>query len=133
MKRSLTPSPSSKPSGEALTRTSPQRDLLGDRLKKLRKQRGWTLADASQRTGLSVATLSKVENNKISLGYDSLVKLGSGYGIDLSQLLAPQPVLPAGADWAVSIRDEMQKHETPFYIQQYPFAASADDSDLHAH
>jgi transcriptional regulator with XRE-family HTH domain len=89
----------------------------------LRKQRGWTLVDASQRTGLSVASLSKVENNKIALGYDSLVKLGMGYRIDLSLLLAPQLVpVDGAADWAFAPRDGGRKHITPFYDQEYPFS-----------
>jgi transcriptional regulator with XRE-family HTH domain len=51
-----------------------------------RVRRGWTLAEASARTGLPVSTLSKVENDKISLTYDKLVRLSRGLEIDISRL-----------------------------------------------
>ncbi|MGE3874227.1 MAG: helix-turn-helix domain-containing protein, partial [Parvibaculaceae bacterium] len=38
-----------------------KRPVLGERLHELRKRHTWTLKDVSDRTGVSVATLSKVE------------------------------------------------------------------------
>jgi transcriptional regulator with XRE-family HTH domain len=61
----------------------------GAALKALRRQRGWTLADVSERTGFSVPTLSKVENNRLSLSYDKLIRLSEGVEIDIAQLFAP--------------------------------------------
>jgi transcriptional regulator with XRE-family HTH domain len=55
-------------------------------LREQRLARGWTLADVSARTGLPVSTLSKVENDKISLTYDKLVRLSQGLEIDISRL-----------------------------------------------
>jgi transcriptional regulator with XRE-family HTH domain len=55
-------------------------------LKRLRAQRGWTLAEVSQRTGLAVSTLSKAENDKIALTFDKLVQISEGLQIDLTQL-----------------------------------------------
>lgn len=59
-----------------------------------RLRRGWTLAEASERIGLPISTLSKVENDKISLTYDKLARLSRGLEIDISRLFggrdAPQ-------------------------------------------
>lgn len=65
------------------------RSRLGAALRALRKQHGWTLAEVSRRTGFSVPTLSKVENDRVSLSYDKLIRLSDGLGIDISQLFAP--------------------------------------------
>jgi transcriptional regulator with XRE-family HTH domain len=77
------------PDAGGLTQARP-----GAVLKEQRLARGWTLADVSARTGLPVSTLSKVENDKISLTYDKLVRLSQGLGIDISRLFggadAPQ-------------------------------------------
>jgi transcriptional regulator with XRE-family HTH domain len=54
----------------------------------VREQRGWTLAEVSERTGLSVSTLSKVENDKMSLTYDKLSRISKGLAIDIGQLFA---------------------------------------------
>ncbi|MGE0238125.1 MAG: helix-turn-helix domain-containing protein [Parvibaculaceae bacterium] len=64
---------------------------LGRRLHALRKREQWTLAEMALRTGLAASTLSKVENDQISLGYDSLLKVSSGLGIDISELLSDGP------------------------------------------
>ena len=40
----------------------------------------------SQRTGLPVSTLSKVENDKMSLTYDKLTRISEGLEIDIAQL-----------------------------------------------
>ena len=58
-------------------------------LKACRTERGWTLSDVSARTGLSVSTLSKVENDKMALTYEKLVRLSEGLEIDLARLFGP--------------------------------------------
>jgi transcriptional regulator with XRE-family HTH domain len=55
-------------------------------LKRLRAERGWTLGDVSQRTGLAVSTLSKAENDKIALTFDKLVLISEALQIDIAQL-----------------------------------------------
>ncbi|HZO23286.1 MAG TPA: XRE family transcriptional regulator [Steroidobacteraceae bacterium] len=66
-----------------------RRSRLGQTLRALRKQRGWTLAEVSRRTGFSIPTLSKVENDRLSLTYDKLIRLSEGVEIDIAQLFAP--------------------------------------------
>jgi transcriptional regulator with XRE-family HTH domain len=75
----------------------------GVALRTLRKERGWTLAEVSRRTGMPVSTLSKVENNKLSLSYDKLARLSEGMEVDISQFFGasaepggPVPERPTG-------------------------------------
>lgn len=60
---------------------------LGDCLRRLRKQHGWTLQDVAQLTGVAVSTLSKVENDQMSLTFDKLLQVCSGLGIHVTELL----------------------------------------------
>lgn len=62
------------------------RPRLGAALRDLRRRNGWTLAEVGSRTGFSVTTLSKVENDRISLSYDKLVRLSEGLQIDIEEL-----------------------------------------------
>lgn len=62
------------------------RPRLGAALRGLRARHGWTLSYVSGRTGLSITTLSKVENDRISLSYDKLVRLSEGLEIDIEEL-----------------------------------------------
>jgi len=61
----------------------------GAALKAIRAQRGLTLAEVSERTGLTVSALSKVENDKIDLSFDKLARLSEGLQIDITQLFGP--------------------------------------------
>jgi transcriptional regulator with XRE-family HTH domain len=61
----------------------------GAALKAIRSQQGLTLAEVSEKTGLTVSTLSKVENDKIALTFDKLVRLSEGLKIDIAQLFGP--------------------------------------------
>jgi len=93
-------------------------------LKALRIKHGWTLAEVSQRTGLPTSTLSKIENDKISLSFDKLARLSSGLQIDISALFRgangedPQP----GASGRRSIvrAGEGKAIETRNYSHLYP-------------
>ncbi|WP_395676708.1 helix-turn-helix domain-containing protein [Inquilinus sp.] len=62
---------------------------LGECLKALRRRHGWTLQEVNQRTGVAVSTLSKVENDQMSLTYDKLLQISEGLGIALAELLSP--------------------------------------------
>ena len=61
----------------------------GAMLKALRLKRGWSLAEVSRRTGLPISSLSKVENDKMDLTLDKLLRIGTALETDLAQLVAP--------------------------------------------
>jgi DNA-binding XRE family transcriptional regulator len=63
--------------------------LIGKRLKELRNEHDWTLTDVSQRTGISVATLSKAENGKTDLSFTSVNKLAEGLNLPITDLTSP--------------------------------------------
>jgi transcriptional regulator with XRE-family HTH domain len=66
----------------------------GAMLKKLRIQRGWTLKEVSRRTGYPVSTLSKIENDRVSLTYDKLTRISAGLDVDFSRLFGAQEEAP---------------------------------------
>ncbi|HEY5107701.1 MAG TPA: XRE family transcriptional regulator [Caulobacteraceae bacterium] len=63
----------------------------GAMLKALRLQKGWKLAEVSERTGLPISTLSKVENDKMSLSYEKLARISRGLNVDIGLLFAQNP------------------------------------------
>jgi transcriptional regulator with XRE-family HTH domain len=97
----------------------------GAALKALRMQRGWTLAEVSKRTELPVSTLSKIENDRMSLSYDKLARISAGLGVDISQLFTPQLVGPPGAvsgRRSVTLAGQGSVIETENYGHTYPAA-----------
>ena len=61
---------------------------LGRILRDLRNHRGWTLKAMSERSGIPVSTLSKVEHDRLSLTYDKLLQLSQKLKIRMSELFA---------------------------------------------
>src|SRR3569832_928385 len=97
----------------------------GAALKALRMQRGWTLAEVSKRTELPVSTLSKIENDRMSLSYDKLARISAGLGVDISQLFTPQLAAPPGGGSgrrSVTLAGQGQIIETENYGHIYPAA-----------
>jgi transcriptional regulator with XRE-family HTH domain len=78
------------------TTSTPARAVAkpGAMLKKLRNQRGWTLKEVSRRTGYPVSTLSKIENDRVSLTYDKLTRISAGLEVDFSSLFGAQEAAP---------------------------------------
>jgi transcriptional regulator with XRE-family HTH domain len=61
----------------------------GAALKALRLERGWSLADVSQRTGMPASSLSKIENDKMDLTLDKLLRISVALETDLAGLFTP--------------------------------------------
>src|SRR5437762_3584373 len=68
---------------------------LGQAVQSIRTDRGLSLAATSALTGMSVATLSKVENGKRTLAYDKLIVLAKALDVDISRLFNTGPAVPA--------------------------------------
>ena len=102
--------------------TAPPRPTLGSVVRGLRLQRNWTLKEMSLRTGIPFSTLSKVENDRLTLTYDKLLQLAERLNMRLSDLFAePQE---ADATPAVIARRSIGSAETAMRIEtaNYDFA-----------
>jgi transcriptional regulator with XRE-family HTH domain len=62
------------------------RASLGSVLFRLRTRRHWTLREMSEKTGIPISTLSKVERDRATLTYDKLQQLSASLGVRLSEL-----------------------------------------------
>lgn len=60
---------------------------IGQRVKALRDERGWTLDTLAARSGVSRATLSRLENAEVSATASVLGRLCTAFGITLSRLM----------------------------------------------
>ena len=108
------------------TATRRPTDRPGAALRRLRSQKGLTLADVSRRTGLPLSTLSKVENDKMSLTYDKLVRISDGLQVDIERLFtveaeAPPAPAPSGRR-SIARGGEGSAIETAEYHYLYPAA-----------
>ena len=63
-------------------------ERIAARLKALRTERGWSLEDVAGRSGVSRATLSRLENAEVSGTAATLGRLCAAYGITMSRLIS---------------------------------------------
>lgn len=72
-----------------------QNQALAGHLRKLRTDRGLILQDLADHSGISRATLSRIENGEVSPTAETLGRLATALALPLSQLLAPmEPNFP---------------------------------------
>jgi transcriptional regulator with XRE-family HTH domain len=70
----------------------------GAALKAVRQERGWSLAEVSRRTGMPISSLSKVENDKMELTLDRLMRISVALEIDVASLFTPPTAQYAQAE-----------------------------------
>jgi transcriptional regulator with XRE-family HTH domain len=97
----------------------------GSVLKNLRLAKGWTLAEVGERTGLPVSTLSKIENDRMSLSYEKLAVISKGLDIDIGLLFASNTAAASTGTAATGRRSvtragEGRAIETETYSHLYP-------------
>jgi len=61
---------------------------LGDRIRKLRKARGWTQAVMAEKVGIDRSFLADVERGKRNVSILNLELIAKGFKVSLSQLFA---------------------------------------------
>ncbi|HLT90356.1 MAG TPA: XRE family transcriptional regulator [Woeseiaceae bacterium] len=98
------------------------RQTLGALLKSLRLRHGWTLKEMSERTGIPLSTLSKVEHDRLTLTYDKLLRLAERLNMRLSELFAePEDAseTPVTARRSIGRVDDAVRVETRNYDYHY--------------
>lgn len=94
---------------------------IGPRLKAVRKAQKLTLAEASKRSGVSISTLSKIENQLVSPSFDIIKKICDSLDISIEEFVRP------GATIQVSGRKTVTtaKDGVRFTSGQYDYRAHA--------
>ena len=101
---------------------------LGESLRRIRKERGMTLIEAGEKSGMPMSTISKIENNKMSLSYDKLLRICNALDIDISELFSGVPAAEKSPAPVSSGRRSINRRgtgyaiDTPNYSHLYPAA-----------
>ncbi len=94
---------------------------LGTLIRNLRSSNGWTLKEMSERSGIPVSTLSKVEHDRLTLTYDKLLQLSQRLGMQMSELFASpsENDPPITARRSIGRLDQAVRVNTPNYDYFY--------------
>jgi transcriptional regulator with XRE-family HTH domain len=89
--RSAGPGSARQPSVEGAATIAAALDMVGPRLRRVREQRGLTLTEASERTGISKSTLSRLETGQRRPSLELLLPLTQAYRVPIDDLVgAPE-------------------------------------------
>lgn len=104
-----------------LSEPAETRSRMGERLRALRTDRGLTLQQVADLSGISIGTLSKVERGLTSLGYDRFERLAQGMDVDMAALFTEGAAIAPGAV-AVAKRGDVTPHSTENYDLGFLFS-----------
>jgi len=62
------------------------RKLLGQRIRQLRKARGWTQQEVAERAGLDYKYVGAIERGERNITLDNVEKIAIGFGLEAHQL-----------------------------------------------
>lgn len=110
------------PSGPPVDPAESQRAEFGRRLLHLRRERGWTLSELSERSGVAISTISKAERGVMALTYDRMAQLAAGLGVDMTELFTPEGHSFAPGSFSVARAGEFHRQETRNYVYEMLFA-----------
>jgi len=110
-----------RPAAESGRRPS-ENPTLGTILRSLRARNSWSLKEMSERCGIPVSTLSKVEHDRLSLTYDKLLQVSQNLGLTISDLFSEAS--PSGGQAVMGRRsigtlDHAVRVETANYDYHY--------------
>lgn len=86
---------------------------LGRLLRGLRMRNNWTLKEMSERTGIPLSTLAKVEHDRLTLTYDKLQQVSQRLNLRMSELFAEPEDSP---ETAVLARRSIGSAETAIRV-----------------
>src|SRR6187551_2823972 len=107
-------------SGESDTVPAPSRTLRQARI-----DQGLSLRALSARAGLPYSTLSKLENGKMALTYDKLIRLAQALNVDLKDIIAEsdQPAAPVAVGRrSVTRAGHEMDADSERHVHHYPAA-----------
>jgi transcriptional regulator with XRE-family HTH domain len=91
-------------------------DRVGPRLRRVREQRGITLTDVADRTGISTSTLSRLENGQRRPGLELLLPLAQTYRVPLDDVVGA----PEVGDPRIRLRPRRVNGRTVLPLTRHP-------------
>jgi len=101
------------------TGTTARELSIGVTIRRYRAAEGLTLMALAERSGVSIATISKIENGKISGGFETIYKIARGLGVLVTEIIVDD----SGGEESLVVRrrDKTDVHRTGLY-DYYPQA-----------
>ena len=94
------------------------RAALGQMVREARKRLGWTLEETGRRAGIGRSTLSKIENNQTSPGFDIVRRLTTALNLETPQLFLQSGLSDISGRRDVTRKGEGERKTTATYMHE---------------
>jgi len=98
---------------------------VGANIRRFRIESRMTLKGLAERSGVSIATISKIENGKNSGGFETIYKIARGLGVLVTEII--QSERDGRQNFIIHRRDDEDRHPTGIY-DYFPQAFRQDGS-----
>ncbi len=91
---------------------------VGANIHRFRTEGGMTLKELAEKSGVSIATISKIENGKNSGGFETIYKIARGLGVLVTEIIKPEhgeSEAGGGQNIVVHRHDDSDLHPTEIY------------------
>ena len=92
--------------------------VLAAKLKFLRQKNKLTLKELSLRSGISTATLSKIEHGQLSPTYEKIAALAEGLNVEVGELFRPDTAAPMLGRRSITRKGCGVAHHTKQYLYE---------------
>nr|WP_321440652.1 XRE family transcriptional regulator [uncultured Hyphomonas sp.] len=102
--------------------TNRDRKEIGQLIRHHRRARKMSLQDVSKLTGISISTISKLENNAMELGYTRMMAISEALGVNLTELVSggdAEIASPITARRSITFKGGGDVTEVDTYIYEY--------------
>lgn len=95
---------------------------IGDKIKRLRTERGWSLRELERRAGIHYSYLNRIENNKVKPSIEHLEILARLFDVHISyffgDLVETPDELKDLVEWIALSKELKEKGLTPEQVKQ---------------
>ena len=102
---------------------TPDRKEIGQLIRHHRRARKMSLQDVSKLTGISISTISKLENNAMELSYTRMMAISEALGVNLTELVSGEDTAvltpPVTARRSITRAGQGDFTEVDTYIYEY--------------
>ncbi|MFD0986331.1 helix-turn-helix domain-containing protein [Methyloligella solikamskensis] len=93
----------------------PEERMIGQEIKRRRQAKGWTLDDLSQRSGVSIAAISKIEKGQSNPSFDTILRITRPLQVNFVEMMEGPATTAPTARLISTLAGEAELHQTDHY------------------
>lgn len=86
-----------------------KRNFVGEKVRRLRKERGMTQAELATRIGIIQSDLCRMEKGEYKVGLETLFRILEVFGMNIGEFFAEEPAVPGPAAEEAEVLERLRR------------------------